>query len=306
MDGKKLVKLVLNYLDELNVSNAYASYLKIYENLDLAASIFLRETGYLHKNATITTVEDQQDYDLPPDFIRPYMKTVNGKWFGKYYNATEEQTSFPVMTAYTSIFMANQTESISTPSSFAIIDKPDKSSLIQSTATSTDEGSGGQVTLTDSTMLFTTTNRVYERDIVHNLDDGENGSTGYVLEVTDATNLEVALFEGSDNMFSENDNYVIQPAALFQLTFNAPIENAGDTFTLPYVCMPTPVYSDYGFWRFPPRVCKGIAYGAASLFKIPTKDYVGADQIGGLFASEVHSTKVEIAQNTLKNSRRTR
>jgi len=306
MDGIKLVKLVLNYLDELSVSNAYGSYLKIYENLDLAAAIFLRETGSLHKEASITTLADTQTYDLPPDYIRPYMKTPNGCWFGRYYNATEDQTTWPVMVDYSTIFIANLTDSQATPNSFAIIDKSDKGSLIQSTITAAGEKDAGQVTLTDDTKLFLSTDKVYERDIVHNTDDGEAGSTGYVLDVTDDTNLEVALFGGDDDMFSENDNYVIQPASVQQLTFNAPVEIAGDTFTLPYVCMPSPVYSDYGFWRFNSRVCKGIAYGAASLFQVPMKDYVGSDEIGGLFAAEIRKARQEIAQNTLKNSRRTR
>ena len=308
MDGKKLISLTLDYADELRVTNAYASYLRLYENLDLAASIFLRETGILHKNLAITTLEDTQEYDIPPDFIRPYMKTVNGRWFGRYYNATEEQTTYPVMVEYANIFMANQTDSKSTPGSFSIIDKPTKETLIESTITTADEGSGGQATLTDSTKLFLTTDKVYERDIIHNKDDGENGSSGYVLTVTDATHLEAALFGESDceNNFAKNDNYVIQPSSESQLVFDAPIENAGDTFTLPYVCMPSPVYSDYAFWRFSPRVCKGICYGAASLFKVPVKDYAGADEIGGLFAMEVNKTKQEIAQRVLKQSRRNR
>ena len=308
MDGKKLVSLVLDYLDELKVTSAFASELKIYENLDLAASIFLRETGYLHSNLSITTVEDQQEYDIPPGYIRPYMRNPNGRWYGRYYNATEESYCYPVMVDYNTIFAANRTESKSNPSCFAIIDKPTQEDLIEGTITTGDEGSGGQCTLEDSTKLFTTTNKVYERDIVHNTLDGENGSTGYVLKVTDATHLEVALFGDSDCQcnFAEDDTYVIQPASEFQLIFDAPVENAGDTFTLPYVCMPSPVYSDYGFWRFPPRVCKGIAYGAASLFKTPVKDYVGAEQIGGLFSIELSTTKREIAQNVLKTSRRSR
>ncbi len=295
MDGKKLTRLVLDVLDEEEVSDLYAGQRGIYENLDHAAAIFCRETGMLHSSVDITTVADQQSYDLPPDFIRPYMKNSRGRFFAKYYDASNY--FWPVLTSYEKIFKSNLITAKTWPGRFAIIDKPDKESLITGTVDAAGAAVGGQCVLQDDSMLFLTTNRVYPRDIIHNTTDG---SDGYVLSITDATHLVAALFDGTDDDISNSDAYVIQPAAEKQLVLDAPSENSGDTITLPYACMPSPVFSDYGFWRFTPRVCRAIAWGAGSLFKIPKKEFTESAQIGGIFAEEIRIVKREIAQTILQ------
>ena len=52
---------------------------------------------------------------------------------------------------------------------------------------------------------------------------------------------------------------------------------------VPYVCMPSPVFSDYGFWRIDPEDCRAIAEGAAGLFKTKKREFTEASQLGGLF-----------------------
>ena len=208
MDGKKLTREVLDFLDEAAPSDIQANQRRIYECLDMAVGIFCRETRMLHGSVDITTVENQQAYDLPPDFIDLYMKNSNGRFFVKFYEGTTY--SWPLKTTYEKLFKTNLTDTKDIPGRFAIIEKADKESLIQGTADAAGAKSGGQCILQDDSMLFTTTNRVYPRDIIHNTTDG---ATGYVLSVTDATHLVAALFEGANNDWTQNDAYIIQPAA---------------------------------------------------------------------------------------------
>jgi hypothetical protein len=294
MDGKQLKQLFLYALDELSSSSKYASVRKTYEMLDWAASIFSRETKMLHAKTTITTVANQQAYDLPPDFLGLYMTNHIGRFFGKFYDGSNY--SFPYLTTYEKIYKSNKTDSVEYPSKFCIVDKESVESLITGSATAAGTLSAGKATLTDTTKLFTTTNRVYARDIIH---DTTQGSDGVVLSVTNATQLEVGLFnveteeaEGITNA----DAYVIQPAAEYSLVFDAPLETAAYTLELPYYCLPDPVYSDYGFWRFPARTCRAIAYGAASIFKLGEHEITEAAQIGGLFADEIRRLKKEVGR----------
>lgn len=299
MDGSKLSRLFLDAVGEEAALDQYADQRRIYEYLDWSAAIFVRETGILHTTVTITTVADQQDYDVPPDFIRPYMKNRSGRYFGKYYDGSNY--FWPVQTTHEKIYKANYTDSRTTPNRFAIADKAEKEDLIESTVTADGAASGGECTLTDTTKLFTTTNLVYPRDIVHNVTDG---SDGYVLEVTSATQLKVALFDGTDNDWTSGDTYKIQPASEYRLILDAPSQSAGHTLELPYVCMPSPVYSQYSWWRINPRSCRAIAWGAAAMFKQPEREFQDAQQLGGTFASEVSRIKHEVAkQRLLEGSR---
>ena len=304
MDGKKLTRLFLDSVDEDEVSVQYAQQRKIYEALDWACALFIRETGILHTTVEITTVASQQEYDVPPDFIDLYMKNKRGRFIGKYYDGSNY--SWPYLTEYEKIYKRNLSDSKSWPTNFSIIDKPTKETLIEGTATATNASSGGQATLEDTSMDFDGTNLVYPRDIIHNTTQSTNG---YVLSVTDSNNIVVALFD-SDGAESSGitlaDSYKIQPATEYQLVLDAPSESASHTLELPYICMPSPVFSDYGWWRINPRSCRAIASGAASIFKKFEKEFVDSAQIGGLFAEEVSRTKMEVAKNKLLDRSRYR
>ena len=301
MDGAKLKRLLLDALDQQDASDLYANDRQIYDALDWAAALFIRETMILHSEAVITTVADQQEYDLPPDFIRLYMENKKGRFFAKYYDGTNY--SFPYLTTYEKLYKRNLTTAQAYPNHFAIKDKESKESLIMSTATAAGAAQYGQCTLTDSTKLFLTTNRVYARDIIHNESDS---SDGIVLSVTSATALLTALFGGTNNQWASGNAYVIQPASEKVIFLDAPSENAGHTIYLPYICMPSPVYSDHGFWRIHPQSCRAIAYGAGSLIKLGHREFVESGQIGGLFADEISRIKRERAHNVLLDRSRYR
>jgi len=141
---------------------------------------------------------------------------------------------------------------------------------------------------------------VYPRSIIHNTDDG---STGVVLEVTGAASLRTALFGGTANEWTSGDAYVIEAANPFQLYLDAPAEEDGHTIEVPFLTMPTPVYSDYGVWRLPLRSCRAICAGAASLFQIPKREYADSAQIGGPFAAEISRIKRERGRMALRSGR---
>lgn len=304
MDGKGLTQAVLDCLDASAISSLYASQRRIYECLDQAAAIFCRETMILHKTVTITTVNGIQTYDLPPDFINLYIKNRRGKHTIKYYDGSN--TSWPVDVPYEDILFDNLTDYQDIPNRFTIISKEAAGALITGVATAAGAKANGQCTLEDTTKDFLVANKAYARDIVHNADDN---SSGYILSVTDATHLVTALFadpgqKGNSNDWQLGEDYTIQPAAQNSLYLEAPSSTAGHIITIPYVSMPNPVFSDFGFWLFPPRVCKAIAYGAASIFKVGKKEYTESAQIGGFFTAEIKTLKREIAIETIRSSRR--
>ncbi|MDD4339207.1 MAG: hypothetical protein PHV00_05955 [Syntrophales bacterium] len=298
MDGRELTRAVLDFTDGYTAAGKEDKQRRIYECLDAAAAIFLRETRILHTSADLTTVEDQQDYDLPPDFIDLYMADRANRFFIRYYDGSNY--SWPLCTSYEEIFRENKTESQSIPNRFCIRDKDDVEAAVTGNTSAAGAASHGQCILTDATQTFTTTHRVQARDIVHNETDN---SDGVVLSVTDATHLVTALFGGTNNAWTSGDVYRIQPATERELYLDAPSETAGHILRVPYVCMPTPVYSDYGAWRFPPRVCRAIASGAAALLVLPESSYDESRVMQGLFLDEIRRLRAERAQAILDQGR---
>jgi len=296
MLGRMLKQLFLDAIDQAELDASYATEREVWEKLDEAACIFCREIKDLHAEAQITTVAGQQRYDLPGGFIGLYLVKSNGKFFLKYHDG--DNYSFPLLSTEDKIYRDNLRTAQTWPNRFAIVDKNSLGSLITGTATAAGTLANGQCVLTDSTKLFTTTNRVWPRDIVY---DTTQGSIGYVLSVTDATHLVVALFDsaGAADGITLNDGYTIQPASKQQILLDAPSEASGHTMYVPYICLPEPVFSDLGFWRFSPETAKAMVDGAASLMKMPKREYQEAMQIGGKFAQELSRKRIEIARHAL-------
>ena len=293
MDGKTLLK----YGEEALGGIDDADKKFFFDCLDAAVTEFVRQTRQLTASIAITTVEDTQLYNLPPDFIEPFAKGQKRRFYGKYSDGTN--TFWPVLTSYEKIYRSNLTDSKEYPSRFAVIDKQTQDDPITGTATATHAASAGECVLEDSAASFEST--VSVRDIMHNTTDD---STGIVLKVTDDNNITCALFSGTNNAFTESDAYVIISAGNYQVYLDAPSKTADHTLTLPYICMPKPVYSDYGFWRFPPMSCRNICYEAAYLFKAdydfdPKRDKHLHDQ----FVNEIRNTNIETARRRLQGGR---
>lgn len=300
MDGSKLKAIVLDFLDEAGVNDNYAGVREVYENLDWAAAIFVRETGALHDVHEITTEADVQNYPLPPSFLGLYVRDAWDRFIVKYTDG--DSTRWPVVVAWEEIWRRNATDS-RRPSQVAIRETPDAEDEETGTATAAGAAAGGECVLTDTTKDFTDTNKVYARSVVHNTDDG---STGYVLAVASETTIRTALFGGTANEWNSGDAYAIEPVNPFQLVLDAPAEDDGHTIEVPFLTMPAPVYSDYGVWRLPLRSCRAICAGAASLFQIPKKEYADSSQIGGPFAAEINRIRRERGRLALRQGRRRR
>jgi len=293
MDGKTIYNYGVNALGGIAESDKKF----FYDCLDSAALDFVRQTRTLTAMATITTVEDQQEYDLPANFIDPYLKNRNGRFVAKYNDGTYD--SWPYLTSFEKLYRANYTDSKPSPSRFAIRDKPEAQTLLAGAATASGTASAGRCTLTDSGAAFETT--VEARDMIHNETDG---SSGIVLSVTDDTHLVCALFGGANNQWASSDEYVITPASNYQAYLDAPSAVKGHTLYVPYLCMPGPVFSDYDTWRFPPMSCRAIAMEAVWLFNVDYEDGLTRfENLHRIYMDEILKVNRETALRRLQGGR---
>jgi len=293
MDGKTLY----NYASKAMGGIADDDKKFLYDCLDAAALDFVRQTRILTSIATITTVEDQQTYNLPADFIEPYLKDRNQRFVAKYNDGSYNY--WPYLTSFEKLYRANYEDSKDIPGRFAIRDKPTGESSVTGTATSAGAASAGRCILTNTAATFLTT--AEGRDTIHNTTDG---SDGVVLSITDDTHLVCALFDGTNDAWASSDAYVITPGANYQVYLDAPSATADQTLYVPYLCMPSPVYSDYDTWRFSPMSCRAICYEAAWLFNVDYEEGLSRfENLHNLFLAEIVRVNRETALKRLQGGR---
>jgi hypothetical protein len=295
MNGIQLTREFLDFCHQTEVDSTYASQRLIYKHLDMAGGIYVRDTRCLHSSFPINTIAGQQNYPLPPDFIDLYMQGVRNRSFIRYSDGTT--IANPVLADYERLYQENLTDNQDFPPYFAIIDAPTQSELITGTTTDAGAESLGRCILTDSTKNFLTTDLVYPRDSIYNTTDG---SLGIVLSIIDATHLYCTLFDGTDNDISNADAYIIQSASQKTLVLAAPSLTDDHIITVPYVCMPPPIYWAMAAWPFPEYTCRAIASGAVSLFKLTEMEYKEAQSLGSLFDAEVKQYKTELGRKKLQ------
>ena len=292
MDGKALTQVFLEAVDEVSVDMVNVDLRSVYEHLDIAAIAFVRELGQLSASAAITTVEGQQDYDLPPDFIRLQVKNRKAQFIAKYSDGSN--TYWPVLENYDDLYRRNLSDSKSAPGTFAVVGKATAASLVTGVTTAAGAVAAGEAILTASAATFSTS--VHARDRVYN---NTGQGAGIVLAVTDTTHLKCALFPEGLDSWGSGDAYTIQPAAIRQIHLDAPSLTAGHTLTVPYVAMPAPVYSEHGFWRIDPKSCFAIAHEAAYFYMMNRPKKKPNRFHHDLFLQEVRQVKVDIAVETL-------
>jgi hypothetical protein len=237
-DGKDLLRRLRQLLNE-DSDSGWLDDQSSYDWLYDAAGEFVDRTGCLRAEQEITTVAEQTDYDMNPDYLRLYLKNSSGNHYVKYNNGSTN--TFATFKDYEDLYYQDNTGSVSTPGKFSIIDA-DLPSQVTGSAGATSAASGGQCTLSGSGF-----GDVEAGATVHNTTDS---SAGIVLSKTSSSALVTALFGGTDNDWTSGDAYVIQPQARNKLVLDPPPSTAGHTVTLPYVARPKPVYSDYGVYRF--------------------------------------------------------
>lgn len=240
MDGTDLLRRLRELLNE-DSDSGWLDTRSSYDYLYDAAVEYVDRTGCLRGSQSITTVADDSQYDLKPDFLRLYLKNQSENYYIKLNDGSNDY--FLTWKDYEDIYYENNTTSVTIPNRFSIIDT-NLPSQVTGTATSDGNASGGQCTLTDTSGDFSD---VEAGAIVNNTTDG---SSGVVLSKTSTTVLVVALFGGTDNEWDSSDAYVIQPQARYQIIIDPPPSTAGYTIYVPYIKRPAPVYSNYGVYGF--------------------------------------------------------
>ena len=262
MDGKLLLRELRDLLNEQDNSSWFNDFTG-YNYLFQAAIEFVGRTNCLHGEATITTVANQQTYDLPADFLQLYVRDDNNTHVVKYYNTSSYQM-IPYR-SYERVYYEDQTTAQSIPNYFSIMDSQlTRQSALRVTGTSTFAGAsvGGAVLVADTTsrlchvcltgILFTTPRTVptgwfwssrAQRRICH-------GDVWWHKQRLECWRW---LCDSAERRYQ----LVLDPKPL----------TSGHTVYVPYTQRPVPVFSDYGIYRFPDRVFPAIVKYAFWLYK---------------------------------------
>jgi hypothetical protein len=259
MDGKSLTNGLAKLLNENSTTSGFIDLRTSYDNIYEAVLEFSRRTRALTASQTITTVANQTNYDLNADFLELYLRDSQNQYIVKYNDGTNDY--FLTFRDYEAVSYANQTDSVTLPTNFSIIDKQSLTDRITGTVTSAGALAIGECSCIDSSAPFA---NVKVGDDIHNTTDG---SDGVVIAVTSTSSLVTALFGGTDNDWDSSDAYVIVPQGRMQLVLNPPPSTSGHTVTIKYVQKPDPVYSPYRTYRFDRQFESAIIKYAAWLYK---------------------------------------
>ena len=248
----------------------------------------VEKTRCLTAEQSITTIADTDSYDLNANYLGLFLRKTNeDSWYIKYNDGNTNY--FPVWKDYKDIILLDSdADSITIPTWFTIKDKASLPSLIEGSATAAGAASAGECTLTDSSATFVT-GKVSPGDIIHNSSDSSNG---YVLDVSSETKLVTALFNGTDNDWTNGDSYAIQPQPRKQILLSPPPESAGHTITVYMIVKPEPVYADYRRFRFNENYNMAALYYAIALYKMRDKDIKAASGFLELVDSKTRDAKV--------------
>ncbi len=261
MDGKSLTRRLYSILQESS-SSTFATDRESYDYLYDAVQDFNFKTHFLTDTQTISVVAGTSSYDLDPSFVDLSLEdSYNRKFIKHTYGGND---TFLVGRDYASIIMENNSSTAAIADSFAIINSTDKGSLA-GTATLAGTASNGECVLTDSTAPFA---NVSIGDAVYNTSDN---SDGVVIDITSSSQIVCALFNGTTNQWTLNDDYVItlQPRLSVYLT---PEPAASATLTIPYIKRPGPVYSPYRSYQLPFSYELPIVQYAAFLYKYKDRE----------------------------------
>lgn len=252
-DGKELNRRLQELLNE----DSDSGWLDKRTSFDLfyeGAVEFVSRTHCLKGTQTITTVADQTDYNLNPDFLKMFLKNKNGDYIIKWGDC-----DFITWKDHNDIIYGNQSDSVSMSDSFTITNA-DLPTQLTGTTTSVGAATAGLSTLTDTTADFTD---VAEGGTVHNTSDG---STGIITSKTSSTVLKTALFGGTANDWTSGDAYVIQPQGRMKMILDPPPDDT-NTITFDYIKNPAPVYSDYQVYEFLSKYSPALVKYAFWLYK---------------------------------------
>jgi hypothetical protein len=271
MNGLMLKKMFLSALNEAQEDMIAVDLFSIYSRLDEAAQIWVRETKSIRSTATITTVANQQAYDLPADFLGLYVRQQcahqsNPRYVIRHDSADGNSTVYPVLTAYETIWRLNVSDPQTSPRAFAIVDKATSGATISGFTSAAGAVLNGKAQLIDAAAEFS--GFVTARDTVLNL---SRESSGLIVRYVDGQTLNCALFPEGINSWASGDSYIIQPQARKQIHLDAPSAEDGGVISVPYIASPPPVYTELDAWRLDFVACRAIAYEAAFLHQMSAR-----------------------------------
>lgn len=287
MDGVTALRSLRQLLSEASDST-FMDTKTSYEYLWQAAIEFTDRTSCLTNTQSISTVANQAAYSLDADYMKIYLKNSDNNYFLKYNDGSAN--SFINFKEKDSLIYQNSTGSTTVPSWFYIEDEPTLNTQITGTISAAGALSGGQVTLTD-TSVATKFSNASAGDAVHNTTDS---SAGYVISKTSATALVTALFDGTDNDWDLADAYVLQPQGRMRLVLSPPPSTASHTITFYYVQRPAPVFSNYGVYRFQPQHMRAIINYTAWLYKYRDREPNYGDKFYQIFELETRKSGANI------------
>jgi len=290
MDGKTLLYDLRMLLEE-DSGSGYLDDYSSYRYLNQAAVEFNAKTKALKGTQTITTVAEQTDYNLNADFMGMYVYNDDRENFIRYYDTSAYH--YLTWKPYEEVIYERNTTDVLVPSHYTIFDKATLPTQVTGTATSGGDATGGSATLTASASTFVTS-LVSPGDIVHNTTDS---SSGVVLSITSETALVSATFNGTDNEWDTDDEFVIQPQNRYVLVLDPPPSTASHTVTVYYLKRPAPVYSDYGMFRFPTHYSNALVAYAAWLYKYKDNEPDYGDKWFGVFERASRQYNDEINGN---------
>jgi len=272
----------------------------VYDYLNEGAMEVARQTNALATTQSITTVADQTGYTLNANYLHMYLRDAGGDFFIKYNDGTTD--FFIKWCPYEKIIISNNTTSVSIPDRFGITDDPTLDSQASGTATSAGaiNSNSGEATLTDSAADFSD---VSAGDIVHNTTDS---SSGVVISKTSSTVLVTALFPDDpsasvDKDWDSSDAYVIQPQGRFRLVLDPPPSTAGHTITFYYIHKPSPVWSAFRTFRFPPHLNLATIKYASWLLKYRDREPDFGDRLFIMADNEMRRSKYIIDRSLNRN-----
>lgn len=299
MDGKSLSREVLVNLGLSESDLILVDQTKVYRALDQAAKDFCRLVEALTSEASITTVAGEQVYDLPPDFLKPYVRGRSQRLLARY-DRGGDLVDWPRLVSYQNLFLADL-GSQEVPARFALRDRQRPPDVLTGTAGAESSlAVDGEAILHDPGADFSTW---HPRDQIHNT---SRDTSGLVLEVVDATHVRCALFPAGRAGFVTGDRYRLLSASGRELVLEGPALSSGHVLTLPYVCLPNPLYSELSSWRLADTSCLAIAGEAAFLYQVAAPGLKPNPALHALYQGEVQRLKIERAQECLHSGRRER
>lgn len=245
MDGLTL-RNQLQYLLRETSTSGFLDERTSYDFLYEAACEFCDLAEALHGTGTITTVDGTSAYNLPADFSGLRIWDERNQRVVKLNDGSSDY--FIPFRDYEAAYYSNNTDEVAIPDSISVTDNVTQPSNLTGTATVTGSASEAEPSLT-ATGATSFTTYVSVGDSIHNTTDG---SSGIVIAISSATVLLTSLFYGTNNFWTIGDAFIIVPQGRKQLVVNPPSSTSGYTITVPYIQIPTPVYSDYRTYRFHP------------------------------------------------------